>query len=109
MNLGNFSISLSVRDLGTSRKFYETFGFEMIAGEPEDNWVILKNGDAKIGLFQGMFEGNLVTFNPADARAIQSILKAAGYPVETECIGESGPTSFIIKDPDGNTILVDQH
>lgn len=109
MNLGNFSISLTVKDLDTSRAFYESFGFEMIAGEPEQNWIILKNGDAKIGLFHGMFDENIITFNPMDARGVEKIIKEAGYKLETECTGEDGPTSFIVKDPDGNTILVDQH
>ena len=109
MDLGNFSVSLSVKDLATSRKFYETFGFEMIAGKPEENWIILKNGEAKVGLFQGMFEGNLMTFNPSDARGMESTIKEAGYKLESETSGESGPTSFMLKDPDDNMILVDQH
>lgn len=109
MNLGNFSISLTVKDLDTSRAFYESFGFEMIAGEPEQNWIILKNGDAKIGLFHGMFDENIITFNPMDARGVEKVIKEAGYKLETECTGEDGSTSFIVKDPDGNTILVDQH
>lgn len=108
VNLGNFSISLTVKDLATSREFYETLGFEMIAGVPEDKWILLKNGGARVGLFQGMFDDNLMTFNPTDARAIESVIKAAGYKLETATTGDSGPTSFIVKDPDGNTILVDQ-
>jgi len=108
MNLGNFSISLTVKDLARSRKFYETIGFEMIAGVPEENWILLKNGNAKIGLFQGMFDENLMTFNPTDARRIESVIEKAGYQVETATTGDTGPTHFIVKDPDGNTILVDQ-
>lgn len=108
INLGKFSISLAVKDLATSREFYETLGFEMIAGVPEENWILLKNGAAKVGLFQGMFDGNLLTFNPTDARAVESLMEKAGYKLETTTSGDTGPTSFIVKDPDGNTLLVDQ-
>jgi len=109
MDLGNFSISLSVKDLAQSRAFYEAFGFEQIAGDADQNWLILRNGEAKIGLFQGMFEGNMITFNPSDARAVQAALKQAGYTPGTEAADGEGPTHFAIEDPDGNLILVDQH
>jgi len=109
MELGTFSVSLAVKDLEKSLKFYQTLGFEQIAGEQAENWVILKNGQAHIGLFHGMFEGNLMTFNPTDARAIQSGVREAGYPIEREAEEGSGPAHFTMKDPDGNMILVDQH
>jgi len=111
MDLGRFSVSLAVKDLAKSRAFYETFGFEMVAGVPEQNWIILQNGEAKIGLFQGMFEDNILTFNPSDARGIQKALKAAGLEIEREAEDEDGegPTHFVMRDPDGNVILVDQH
>lgn len=109
MDLGRFSVSLAVKDLARSRAFYQTLGFEQVAGVPEQNWIILQNGDAKIGLFQGMFEGNLLTFNPSDARAIQKVVTAAGYALEKASEDGEGPTHFVLKDPDGNVILVDQH
>ncbi len=109
MELGHFSVSLAVKDLATSRAFYETLGFEKIDGNADQGWLILKNGDAKVGLFQGMFEENLMTFNPSDARAVEKALVDAGHMPEKATEGESGPTHFVIKDPDGNTILVDQH
>jgi len=109
MDLGNFSISLSVKDLPASRAFYETFGFSQIAGDPAQGWLILGCGAAKIGLFQGMFEGNMITFNPSDARGVQAAMMAAGYKPEREVEAGEGPTHFAIKDPDGNMILVDQH
>ena len=109
IDLGNFSVSLAVKDLQTSIAFYALFGFEQIAGEPENNWIILKNGDAKIGLFQGMFENNLMTFNPSDARGIEAHLKANGVEPIQATEGDSGPAHFLVVDPDGNTILVDQH
>lgn len=109
MELGRFSVSLTVKDLATSHAFYKMLGFEQVAGEPEQNWIILQNGDAKIGLFQGMFEENLMTFNPTDARSIQAAIKKAGYALKTEAEPGDGPAHFVIEDPDGNTILVDQH
>lgn len=109
IDLGNFSASLAVKDLQASMAFYGHLGFEQIAGEPADNWVILKNGDAKIGLFQGMFEDNLLTFNPPDARSIEAHLEANGIEPVTSTEGESGPAHFVVVDPDGNTLLVDQH
>ena len=108
MNVGSFSISLSVKDMAASRKFYETLGFTKLDGD-DASWVILKNGDAKIGLFHGLFEGNALTFNPPDVRAIQKTLKTAGYPLMTEADeAASGPASVALTDPDGNAILFDQ-
>ncbi len=109
MELGTFSVSLAVKDLQKSMTFYKVLGFEPIFGEPKENWVILQNGGANIGLFQGMFEENLLTFNPTDARGIQAAVKAAGYAIERETESDDGPAHFVMKDPDGNTILVDQH
>lgn len=122
MNLGAFSVSLAVKDLEVSRSFYEKFGFKVFAGDASRNWLILKNGDHAIGLFQGMFEKNILTFNPGwdnnaqkldvftDVRDLQRQLKAKGVAVQTEADETStGPASFIVVDPDGNPILVDQH
>ena len=122
MNLGAFSISLAVQDLSLSRDFYEKLGFEAIGGDAEQNWLILKNGDHVIGLFQGMFERNILTFNPGwgqdgqpqgeftDVRELQRALKGRGIELQTEADeSTTGPASFIITDPDGNPILVDQH
>src|SRR5262245_5436199 len=122
MELGAFSISLAVKDLGASRKFYEKFGFNAFAGNPSQNWLILKNGDHVIGLFQGMFEKNILTFNPGwdsnakklaaftDVRELQRELKAKGVQLVNEADeSTTGPASFIVVDPDGNPILVDQH
>ncbi len=122
MELGAFSISLNVKDLRASQAFYEKLGFRPAAGNPEQNWLIMKNADHVIGLFQGMFENNILTFNPGwdqhgktladftDVRELQRELKARGvdFDVEADESG-SGPASFIISDPDGNPILVDQH
>ena len=122
MNLGAFSISLAVKDLAASKAFYETLGFEAYAGEMERNYLIMKNGDHIIGLFQGMFENNILTFNPGwdqdakqldsytDVRELQKELKAKGVDFATEADeSTTGPASFVIIDPDGNPILVDQH
>jgi catechol 2,3-dioxygenase-like lactoylglutathione lyase family enzyme len=122
MQLGEFSISMAVNDLEASRKFYEKIGFTAIAGEPSQNWLILKNGDTVIGLFQGMFEKNILTFNPGwdsnaqelssftDIRELQRQLKAEGVKLESEADeNTTGPASFIAIDPDGNPVLVDQH
>jgi lactoylglutathione lyase len=122
MDLGAFSISLAVKDLEASRAFYEKFGFKVFAGDASQNWLIMKNGDHAIGLFQGMFEKNILTFNPGwdgnaqklarftDIRELQRRLRAQGVQL-TEQADESttGPASFIAVDPDGNPILVDQH
>lgn len=121
MQVGAFSISLSVKDIQKSKAFYETLGFSDLGGQPDATWCIMKNGDAIIGLFQGMFEGNLITFNPGwdqnaqpvdpydDVRAIKSALQEAGIEVEQEQGEPTGPGSFVTRDPDGNVILVDQH
>jgi len=122
MNLGAFSISLAVKDLEASKQFYEKFGFAVFGGNADQNWLILKNGDHLIGLFQGMFEKNILTFNPGwdsnaqkvdgftDVRELQRQLKAQGVSLITEADETTtGPASFVAVDPDGNTILVDQH
>jgi predicted enzyme related to lactoylglutathione lyase len=122
MELGVFSISLTVKDLEASRSFYEKFGFKSFAGNAEQNWLILKNGDTVIGLFQGMFDKNILTFNPGwdtnaqnlatftDVRELQRQLKAQGVELQQEADeSTTGPASFIAVDPDGNPILVDQH
>jgi lactoylglutathione lyase len=122
MELGAFSISLAVKDLEASRAFYEKFGFTSFAGNASQNWLILKNGSHVIGLFQGMFEKNILTFNPGwdssaqklssftDVRDLQRNLKAQGVVLMNEADEKTtGPASFIAMDPDGNTILVDQH
>jgi catechol 2,3-dioxygenase-like lactoylglutathione lyase family enzyme len=122
MDLGNFSISLAVKDLEASRAFYEKFGFKVFMGDGSHNWLILKNGDTVIGLFQGMFEKNILTFNPGwdnnarqlesftDVRELQRQLKAQGVVLATEADETTtGPASFVAVDPDGNPILVDQH
>lgn len=123
MKLGNFSVSLAVKDLAASRAFYEKLGFQQIGGNPEHKYLILRNGDATIGLFQGMFERNILTFNPGwdascntleeftDVRELQRLVKAQGIepttPIETG--STSGPGSFVVVDPDGNPVLFDQH
>ena len=122
MELGAFSISLAVKDLEASRQFYEKFGFTVFGGNASQNWLILKNGDHIIGLFQGMFEKNILTFNPGwdsnaqklntftDVRDLQRKLKAEGVKLMTEADeNTTGPGSFIAVDPDGNPVLVDQH
>jgi len=122
MELGAFSISLAVKDLEASRRFYEKFGFRSFAGNPTQNWLILKNGDHVIGLFQGMFDKNILTFNPGwdsnaqklpaftDIRELQRRLKAQGVQFVNEADeSTNGPASFIAVDPDGNPVLVDQH
>jgi catechol 2,3-dioxygenase-like lactoylglutathione lyase family enzyme len=121
-SLGAFSISLAVKDLTASRDFYRKLGFEPVGGNPEQNWLVLRNGTATIGLFQGMFERNLLTFNPGwdaectpletftDVRALQRQLEEGGVPLATRADeGTSGPASFVVVDPDGNPILIDQH
>jgi catechol 2,3-dioxygenase-like lactoylglutathione lyase family enzyme len=122
MQLGTFSISLAVKDLQASKAFYEKFGFTVFAGEASQNWLILKNGDHIIGLFQGMFEKNILTFNPGwdsnaekletftDVRDLQRQLKAKGVQLVAEADETTtGPASFTAIDPDGNPLLVDQH
>jgi len=122
MNLGAFSISLSVKDIHASKAFYEHLGFVVFAGDIERNYLIMKNGNALVGLFQGMFEQNILTFNPGwdenanklesftDVRDIQKHLKIKNIKLITEADETtSGPASLVITDPDGNTILIDQH
>ena len=122
MELGAFSVSLAVKDIEASKGFYQKLGFRVFMGNQSQNWLIMKNGDHVIGLFQGMFEKNILTFNPGwdsdaqklgaftDVRELQRRLKASGVTLMTEADERSsGPASFMIADPDGNTILVDQH
>ena len=122
MKLGAFSISLAVRDLATSQAFYEKLGFKETGGDAKQNWLILKNGDHVLGLFQGMFENNLLTFNPGwdqsgnnldsftDVREIQRELKARGITLSSEADDSTlGPASLMLSDPDGNQLLIDQH
>ncbi len=122
MELGAFSISLAVKDIAASREFYEKFGFKVFAGDASQNWLILKNGDHAIGLFQGMFDKNILTFNPGwdnnateldtfeDVRDLQRQLKSQGVQLTSEADETTtGPASFTAIDPDGNPILVDQH
>jgi lactoylglutathione lyase len=122
MKLGAFSVSLAVKDLGASRAFYEKLGFEQVAGEPSQNWLILRSGRTTIGLFQGMFERNMLTFNPGwtdeakpleefdDVREIQQRLKGTGLGLTSEADESTqGPASLTLVDPDGNPILLDQH
>ena len=122
MILGAFSVSLNVKDIRTSKSFYENLGFQVFGGDVSQNWLIMKNGSCTIGLFQGMFEKNILTFNPGwdenatpldsytDVRELQRQLKTKGITIETEADEEtSGPASFVVVDPDGNPILVDQH
>ncbi len=122
MELGGFSVSLAVKDLQASREFYQKLGFEVFHGEEDQNWLIMKNGDAVIGLFQEMFEKNILTFNPgwdtsadkldsfADVRELQKEFKAKGLTLESEVDeSTSGPGSITLIDPDGNPVLIDQH
>ncbi|BFM48912.1 VOC family protein [Marinomonas sp. THO17] len=122
MQLGCFSVSLAVNDLDKSKDFYEKLGFEVFAGDPSHGFLIMKNGDTNIGLFQGMFENNILTFNPGwdqnaksvssfdDVRALHKKLQSEGIEIIQDAItGEQGPASFSVIDPDGNQILIDQH
>lgn len=122
MSIGAFSISLTVKDINVSKEFYEKLGFSIFGGDINHNWLIMKNDDCIIGLFQGMFEKNMLTFNPGwnsnaeevnpfkDVRVLQDELRAKGISFVQEAdITSSGPGHFIIVDPDGNPILVDQH
>jgi len=122
MELGAFSVSLAVKDIHASKAFYEKLGFTKLHGDIEQNWLIMQNGDHVIGLFQGMFEKNILTFNPGwdqsgnptgdftDIRELQQALKSKGIDIQTEVDqSTTGPASFVIVDPDGNPILVDQH
>lgn len=122
MNLGAFSSSLAVQDIAVSLKFYQKLGFQEAGGDQSQNWLILRNGDVTIGLFQGMFERNVLTFNPGwnaqaeplaafdDVREIQQELKNQGLALTTEAdTSTTGPASLMLIDPDGNPILIDQH
>ena len=122
MELGNFSVSLAVKDIEASKQFYEKLGFTQFMGNQSQGWLIMKNGDTVIGLFQGMFDKNILTFNPGwnknaqplpqftDVREIQRHLKSSGVNMLTEADESStGPGSLMLTDPDGNTILIDQH
>ena len=122
MELGTFSLSLTVKDIHASLAFYQKLGFTKFHGDIEQNWLILKNGNCTLGLFQGMFEKNMLTFNPGwdanaqnldsftDVREIQSALKSQGVPITTEVVPDTeGPGSIVLQDPDGNPILIDQH
>jgi catechol 2,3-dioxygenase-like lactoylglutathione lyase family enzyme len=122
MSIGAFSISLTVKDIKASKAFYEKLGFVVFGGQLEQNWLIMKNGDCIIGLFQGMFDKNMLTFNPGwnsnaeevnpfkDVRILQEEFREKGIEIFEEVdLTTEGPGSFIIEDPDGNPILVDQH
>ena len=122
MELGNFSVSLAVKDIKASLAFYEKVGFKPVGGKLEQNWVVLQNGSTKIGLFQGMFAKNLMTFNPGwsqdrqalerfqDVRELQRTLKARGLTMAVEADETTqGPAHFVVTDPDGNDLLFDQH
>ena len=122
MELGAFSISLNVKDLAASQSFYEKLGFGVFGGDAAQNWLIMKNGACVIGLFQGMFEKNMLTFNPGwnsdaqpldaftDVRELQKALRAQGMPIGNPADETTtGPASFMLVDPDGNPILIDQH
>lgn len=121
MELGNFSVSLSVADLERSMEFYRKLGFDLFGGDVEDNWVVMRNGAATIGLFQGMFDGNILTFNPgwdrdaqplpefSDVRQIQDALDEMGIEVIQRAEPGEGPGFLSLTDPDGNAILIDQH
>lgn len=122
MQLGAFSISLAVKDIAKSKAFYESLGFNVFHGNQEQNWLIMKNGNHIIGLFQGMFEKNILTFNPGwnqngesvdqfhDIREIAKDLKVKGIsPIQDSIKTESGPANLMLQDPDGNLILLDQH
>lgn len=122
MKLGAFSVSLAVKDIAASKQFYAALGFEPAGGNEDDNWLILRNGDTVIGLFQGMFERNMLTFNPGwdqqaaetetftDVRDLQKALRERGVTLDSEADeSTSGPGGFMLTDPDGNPVLVDQH
>jgi len=122
MDLGNFSVSLAVKDIKASKAFYEKLDFEVVGGNLDQNWIVLRNGSARIGLFQGMFDKNIMTFNPGwttdkqtlpdftDVRELQRTFKARGLTLSTEADETTdGPAHFTVTDPDGNTLLVDQH
>lgn len=122
MGIGAFSVSLTVKDIKVSKEFYEKLGFTVFHGEVEQNWLIMRNDDCTIGLFQGMFDKNILTFNPGwnneakeiepfkDVRVLQEELREKGIEFKSEVdLSSEGPGSFVIEDPDGNPILIDQH
>ncbi|MEM7231283.1 MAG: VOC family protein [Planctomycetota bacterium] len=122
MDLGAFSVSLAVKDIEASRAFYAKLGFETIGGDASQNWLILRNGTTTVGLFQGMFEKNIMTFNPGwavnpeehpesflDIREIQKTLEEQGLEILQRAGDDTGPASFVVTDPDGNPVLLDQH
>ncbi|MDX9760367.1 MAG: VOC family protein [Bacteroidota bacterium] len=122
MELGAFSVSLAVKDIEASKAFYEKLGFTTMGGDQEHGWLILKNGSTVIGLFQGMFEKNILTFNPGwdqnanplpsftDVREVQKLLDDHGIPIETRADPDTaGPAHIVLSDPDGNVIMLDQH
>ena len=122
MELGNFSVSLTVKNLGTSRGFYEKLGFKVVAGDAKQNWLVLSNGSSRVGIFQGMFDKNMLCYNPGwdsekktlktfdDVREIQKALKKKGIKLDAEADEKStGPAYIMLNDPDGNPILIDQH
>ena len=122
MELGNFSVSLSVKDINRSKAFYEGLDFKVVGGKLEEKWIVLQNGTTTIGLFQGLFDKNIMTFNPGwtkdketlkdftDVRELQRTLKARGLMLLTQADETSeGPANFMLTDPDGNTLLFDQH
>lgn len=122
MELGNFSVSLAVKDIEASKQFYLKLGFTIVGGDQSQNWLVMKNGEHKIGLFQGMFDKNILTFNPGwnsnaqplekftDVRELQRQLKDRGVSLTLEADeSTTGPASLMLADPDGNTILIDQH
>ena len=122
LELGNFSVSLAVKEIKASMAFYQKLDFKQVGGKLEQNWVVLQNGTARIGLFQGMFDKNILTFNPGwtkdkktltdfqDVRELQRALKARGLTIATEAdVTTKGPAYFKVTDPDGNTLLIDQH
>ncbi|AMO72510.1 VOC family protein [Sphingorhabdus sp. M41] len=121
MKLGAFSISLAVKDIALSKAFYEKLGFAKFGGDEDQKWLILKNGDTTLGLFEGMFPKNMLTFNPGwdqdaqnvddfdDVRTIEKSLLAAGVQLDSQTEGSKGPANIMLTDPDGNPILIDQH
>lgn len=121
MDLGTFSVSLSVKDLGVSKAFYETLGFTQFGGDPDHAYVVMKNGAHLIGLYHGMFDGNMLTFNPGwdqsaqpvdgfdDIRDIEAKLVAGGIEIATPCVDGDGVAHCIFSDPDGNVVMLDQH
>ena len=111
MELGKFCLSLTVKDIAISKDFYETMGFEQVSGcgSVQDKWLIMQNGDTMIGLFQDMFDKNIMTFNPTDVRGFQAHLQQAGISLDKTASGDSGPAHIMFRDPDGNLIMLEQY